>query len=338
MKEGLIQLQGQTLKALSKTKNMDELNELRVKVLGKKGRLTQVLRSMSTIAPEQRPIIGKLINQIKNDLEQEFTEKTRELKQAIKEAQIKQEFIDVTIPSKVCLGSRHPLTLVLDEIRDIFIGLGYQVVEGPEIESDYYNFEALNTPPDHPARDIQDTFYITNKILLRTQTSPVQVRTLEKQQPPLKIIAPGRVFRSDSVDATHSPVFHQVEGLTAGEDFTMGDLKGTLVKFVREMFGSDRESQFRPHFFPFTEPSAEMDISCVACHGKGCRVCSYTGWLEILGCGMVHPNVLRNVGLDPKKINGFAFGMGVERIAMLKYGINDLRLFYENDLRFLKQF
>ncbi len=293
---------------------------------------------MAKLTPEDRPVIGKLANEIKADLEQKFTEKTQILKKQLKEKRMAEEYIDVTIPSKISLGNRHPLTLVMDEIREIFTGLGYQVMEGPEVESDYYNFEALNTPKDHPARDVQDTFYITEEILLRTQTSPVQVRTMEEQKPPLKIIAPGRVFRSDAVDATHSPIFHQVEGLAIGEGFTMGDLKGTLVAFIKEMFGSDRKARFRPHFFPFTEPSAEVDISCIACQGKGCRICSYTGWLEILGCGMVHPNVLRNVGLDPEKINGFAFGMGVERIAMLKYGINDLRLFYENDLRFLKQF
>lgn len=338
MKEDLMRLKEKTLKILSGSKNLDELNELRVKVLGKKGELTQILRGMAGLASEERPVIGKLANEVKENLEQKFSEKTQVLKQALKEVKMEQEFTDVTIPSKISLGSRHPLTLVMDEIRDIFTGLGYQVMEGPEIELDYYNFEALNTPPNHPARDVQDTFYITEEILLRTQTSPVQVRTMEKQQPPLKIIAPGRVFRSDAVDATHSPMFHQVEGLTVGEGFTMGDLKGTLVTFIQEMFGYDRKSRFRPHFFPFTEPSAEVDISCVACHGEGCRVCSYTGWLEILGCGMVHPNVLKNVGHDPEKVNGFAFGMGVERIAMLKYGINDLRLFYENDVRFLKQF
>lgn len=338
MKEDLMHLKEKALEILSKSDNIDELNELRVKILGKKGELTQILRDMAKLSPEERPIIGKLVNEVKADLEQKISEKMQQLRKILKENKMQQEFIDVTIPTKVSLGSRHPLTLIMDEIRDIFIGLGYQVAEGPEIELDYYNFEALNTPPDHPARDVQDTFYITDEILLRTQTSPVQIRTMKKQQPPLKIIAPGRVFRSDAVDATHSPMFHQVEGLAIGEGFTMGDLKGTLVAFVHEMFGHDRKSRFRPHFFPFTEPSAEMDISCIACQGKGCRVCSYTGWLEILGCGMVHPNVLCNVGHDPEKINGFAFGMGVERIAMLKYGINDLRLFYENDLRFLKQF
>lgn len=338
MKEDLMLLKENTLKALSNLQNMDELNELRVKILGKKGELTQILRGMEKLTSEERPVIGKLANEIKENLENKFSEKMQIIKKALQEKKMEQEFIDVTIPTKISVGSKHPLTLVLDEIRDIFIGLGYEVAEGPEIELDYYNFEALNTPPDHPARDVQDTFYITDNILLRTQTSPVQVRTMEKKQPPLKIIAPGRVYRSDAVDATHSPMFHQVEGLTVGEGFTMGDLKGTLITFVREMFGYDRQARFRPHYFPFTEPSAEMDISCIACQGKGCRVCSYTGWLEILGCGMVHPNVLRNVGFDPNQVNGFAFGMGVERIAMLKYGINDMRLFFENDLRFLRQF
>lgn len=338
MKDDLINLRERALKALSEADSIDKLNDLRIKILGKKGELTQILKGMGKLSDKERPEIGKLANEIKTELEQKIAEKELELKKTLKEERMRREFIDVTIPTKVLLGAKHPLTLVMDEIRDIFIGLGYKVVEGPEIELEYYNFEALNTPADHPARDMQDTFYISDEILLRTQTSPVQIRTMEKEQPPLKIIAPGRVFRSDTVDATHSPMFHQVEGLAVGEGFTMGDLKGTLVTFVHEMFGRDRKSRFRPHFFPFTEPSAEMDISCIACHGKGCRVCSYTGWLEILGCGMVHPNVLRNVGHDPEKINGFAFGMGVERIAMLKYGINDLRLFYENDLRFLKQF
>lgn len=338
MKEDLMRLKEKALEYLSKTNNLEEINELKVKFLGKKGELTQILRQMANLSAEERPVIGKMANKIKETLDQSFSEKADLLKKALKEEKLKKEFIDVTIPSKVTLGHKHPLTLVMDEIRDIFMGFGYEVVEGPEIETDYYNFEALNTPLDHPARDVQDTFYLTEEILLRTQTSPVQVRVMEKQKPPLKIIAPGRVYRADTVDATHSPMFHQAEGLTIGENITMGDLKGTLVKFVHEIFGEDRKARFRPHFFPFTEPSAELDISCIACHGKGCRVCSYTGWLEILGCGMVHPNVLEKVGYDTDKVNGFAFGMGIERIAMLKYGINDLRLFYENDLRFLKQF
>lgn len=338
MKEELTRLKEKALKILAEAKSLEEINELRIKILGKKGELTSILRGMANLAPDERPVIGKLANDIKEDLEQKFSEKTVQIKQKLKEKMLEEERIDVTIPSDITLGHKHPLTLIMDEIRDIFIGLGYEVVEGPEIELDYYNFEALNTPKDHPARDVQDTFYITNEILLRTQTSPVQVRTMERRKPPLKIIAPGRVFRSDAVDATHSPMFHQVEGLAIGNNITMADLKGTLVTFARKMFGKERKARFRPHYFPFTEPSAEMDISCIECQGKGCRICSYTGWLEILGCGMVHPNVLENVGYDPEKVGGFAFGMGVERIAMLKYGINDMRLFYENDLRFLKQF
>jgi len=338
LKEKLNQLKSDALTDLSKAQSLDELNELKIKFLGKKGQLTQILRGMTSIPPEERPVIGQMANEIKEYLENEFTQKTTQLKQVLREQKLVQEKIDITMPTNVILGKKHPLTVILDEIKEIFVGLGYEVVEGPEIELDYYNFEALNTPADHPARDVQDTFYITDKILLRTQTSPVQVRTMEKQKPPLKIIAPGRVYRSDAVDATHSPVFHQVEGLTVGTDITMGDLKGTLVTFAREMFGQDRKYRFRPHFFPFTEPSAELDISCIACNGKGCRVCSYTGWLEILGCGMVDPNVLENVGYDIEKISGFAFGVGVERIAMLKYGITDMRLFYENDLRFIRQF
>lgn len=338
MKEKLIMLKQRVLQDLAQSQNLDELNELRVKFLGKKGELTQILKGLTGLSPDERPAIGKLANEIKEEIELEFSRKNYELKQQLKAKKMEEEWIDVTIPSKVVIGHKHPLTLILDEIREIFIGLGYEVVEGPEIELDYYNFEALNTPKDHPARDIQDTFYITDEILLRTQTSPVQIRTMEKHKPPLKIIAPGRVYRSDAVDATHSPMFHQVEGLTIGENITMGDLKGTLEAFACEMFGKDRKARFRPHYFPFTEPSAEMDISCIACQGEGCRICKFTGWLEILGCGMVHPNVLENVGYDPEKVNGFAFGMGIERIAMLKYGINDMRLFYENNLRFLEQF
>lgn len=338
MKEELVLLKQRALFELSKVQTLDELNGLRVKYLGKKGEITRVLKGLTGLSSDERPVVGRLANEIKETIEKELLQKNYELKQQLKTKMLEKEWMDVTIPSVTTIGHKHPLTLILDEIREIFIGLGYEVVEGPEIELDYYNFEALNTPKDHPARDIQDTFYITEEILLRTQTSPVQIRTMEKQTPPLKIIAPGRVYRSDAVDATHSPIFHQVEGLTVGENITMGDLKGTLEVFVQEMFGKDRKARFRPHYFPFTEPSAEMDISCVACEGEGCRICKYTGWLEILGCGMVHPNVLENVGYDPEKVNGFAFGLGIERIAMLKYGINDMRLFYENNLRFLEQF
>lgn len=338
MKEELFALKEEALHCIEKSKDLKELNDIRIKYLGKKGKLTAILRGMANLSPEERPVIGKLANEIKEALEQKFSLKISELKETAKNARLQQEIIDVTIPSKVILGHKHPLTLVLDEIKEIFLGLGYEVVEGPEVELDYYNFEALNIPKDHPARDMQDTFYITEEILLRTHTSPVQVRTMEKKMPPIKVIVPGRVYRSDEVDATHSPVFHQVEGLVVGKNVTMADLKGTLITFAKKFYGQGRKVRFRPSYFPFTEPSAEMDISCIACDGKGCRVCSYTGWLEILGCGMVHPNVLKNCGYDPEEFTGFAFGMGIERIAMLKYGINDMRLFFENDLRFLEQF
>lgn len=338
MKEELLALKEEALRCVEKSEDIKELNDFRVKFLGKKGRLTAILRGMASLSPEERPVIGKLANEIKEELEQKFSEKASELKEIAKNARLQQEKIDVTIPSKIFVGHKHPLTLVLDEIKHIFLGLGYEVVEGPEVELDYYNFEALNIPKDHPARDMQDTFYITEEILLRTHTSPVQIRTMERRKPPIKVIVPGRVYRTDEVDATHSPVFHQVEGLVVGKGVTMADLKGTLITFVKTFYGQERRVRFRPSYFPFTEPSAEMDISCVACDGKGCRVCSYTGWLEILGCGMVHPNVLRNCGYDPEEFSGFAFGMGIERVAMLKYSINDMRLFFENDLRFLEQF
>ncbi|TYP49817.1 phenylalanine--tRNA ligase subunit alpha [Thermosediminibacter litoriperuensis] len=338
MKQELINLKEEALRALETAGNLEELNDLRIKFLGKKGKLTVILRGMADLKPEERPAIGKLANEIKEILEEKFSQKSLELKEIAKKERLKKEAIDVTIPSKVALGHKHPLTLVLDEIKEIFLGLGYEIVEGPEIELDYYNFEALNIPKDHPARDMQDTFYITEDILLRTHTSPVQIRTMENRKPPIKVIVPGRVYRSDEVDATHSPVFHQVEGLLVGKNVTMAQLKGTLITFAKLFYGEERMVRFRPSYFPFTEPSAEMDISCIACNGKGCRVCSYTGWLEILGCGMVHPNVLKNAGYDPEELTGFAFGMGIERIAMLKYGINDMRLFFENDLRFLEQF
>lgn len=325
-------------KILSEADNLEDIENIRVKYLGKKGHLTKILRGMSELPSEQRPVIGRLANEVKQSLEDMISKRKQLIKNKLRQKKMQEEFIDVTIPTKVEIGHKHPLTLVLDEIKDVFIGLGYKVVEGPEVELDYYNFEALNTPKDHPARDVQDTFYITKDILLRTHTSSVQVRVMEDTEPPLKIIAPGRVYRADTVDATHSPVFHQLEGLAIGENITMADLKGTLVAFVHKLFGKDRKTRFRPHYFPFTEPSAELDISCINCNGKGCRVCSDTGWLEILGCGMVHPNLLKNVGYDTEKFCGFAFGMGIERIAMLKYDIDDMRLFYENDLRFLQQF
>lgn len=321
-------------------KDIPSLEKLKIKFLGKKGELTSVLRGMGQLPPEERPRVGKIANEVRDSIQVLFDEKAAVLKQKDAEIKLKEEWIDVTLPGyKIGLGTIHPISLVLSEIREIFGGLGYSVAEGPEIESDYYNFEALNLPKDHPARDMQDSFYITSEVLLRTHTSPVQVRVMEKLAPkvPVRIIAPGKVYRRDD-DATHSPMFHQVEGLLIDREVTLGDLKGTLLAFAKAMFGESVEIRLRPSYFPFTEPSAEVDISCVMCHGSGCRVCSGTGWLEILGSGMVHPRVLEISGYDPEKVKGFAFGMGVERIAMLKYGINDLRLFFENDIRFLKQF
>ncbi len=321
-------------------KSMAELKEVKVKILGKKGALTALLRSLGSVPPEERPAIGKQANILREELEEAINFKEQDLRDAQKEGQWEKERIDVTLPGRpVQLGQKHPLTLIMDEIKEIFIGLGFQVAHGPDIESDYYNFEALNIPAEHPARDMQDSFYITDQYLLRTHTSPVQIRTMERLAPhlPVRIIAPGKVFRRDD-DATHSPMFHQVEGLAVDEDISFADLKGTLLMFVREMFGADQKIRLRPSYFPFTEPSAEVDISCIMCGGTGCRVCSNTGWLEILGAGMVHPRVLEGSGYNPREVTGFAFGMGVERIAMLKYGIGDLRLFFSNDLRFLKQF
>ncbi|ORX24062.1 phenylalanine--tRNA ligase subunit alpha [Thermoanaerobacterium sp. PSU-2] len=339
MEETLRNLLEEAKKELSSAESLKTLEEIRVKYLGKKGELTQILRGMGSLSPEERPIIGKISNEVREEIEKELTQKREEVLKQEKGKKIKSEYIDITLPGKVHeIGHKHPMTKVLDEIKDIFLGLGFSIAEGPEIELDYYNFEALNTPPDHPARDLQDTFYITKNILLRTQTSPVQVRTMEKSKPPIKVISPGRVYRSDEIDATHSPVFNQIEGLAVDEGITMGDLKGVLNLFAKRLFGSDTKTKFRPHYFPFTEPSAEMDVSCFACGGKGCRVCGYSGWIEILGSGMVHPNVLRMSGIDPEKYSGFAFGMGLDRITMLKYGIDDLRLLYENDLRFIKQF
>lgn len=339
MRERLQQIQQKAIDAFTEVQDLKALDEIRVKYLGKKGELTQVLRGMKDVSSEERPVIGQLANEVRNTLETQLEEVKQILTEKAQEAKLKQEVIDVTIPGrKKSLGHRHPMHIVLDEIKDIFLGMGYEIAEGPEIEEDYYNFEALNIPANHPAKDEQDTFYISGDFLLRTQTSPVQVRVMEKKQPPIRIIAPGRVYRSDEVDATHSPVFHQIEGLVVDKNVTMGDLKGALAVFAKELFGQNAEVKFRPHHFPFTEPSAEMDVSCFMCGGKGCRVCKGSGWIEILGCGMVHPRVLEMVGIDPKEYSGFAFGMGLERIALQRYGIEDLRLLYENDIRFLKQF
>ncbi len=320
--------------------DMSALNEIRVEVLGRKGELTGLLRGLKDLPAELKVEVGKLANEVKSAIETDLETKTLEIQGRVLQARLAEESIDVSLPGYPWKrGGKHPLTRTLDEIISIFIGMGFSVAEGPEIESDWYCFEALNVSKDHPARDMQDTFYITEDVVLRTHTSPVQIREMEKHVPgiPLKIIVPGKVYRKDD-DATHSPMFSQVEGLLIGENIRFSDLKGVLMQFARQLFGSDLEVRYRPSYFPFTEPSAEMDISCVACGGSGCRVCSHTGWLEILGAGMVHPNVLTNGGYDPEKVTGFAFGMGIERVSMHKYGINDLRLFFDNDQRFLAQF
>lgn len=324
-----------------KAVTLAELNEIRVKYLGKKGEITGLLRGLGALSAEDRPRVGQIVNKAREELEQLIAEKKAALDAAELARKLADEKIDVTLPGrKLPTGNLHPLTLTLNRIKNIFMDMGFSVEEGPEIERDYFNFEALNLPKDHPARDMQDSFYITEEILMRTQTSPVQARTMQAHEPnsPIRMIAPGRVYRRDDYDATHSPMFTQVEGLVIDEGISFADLKGTLEVFLHKIFSDDVGVRFRPSFFPFTEPSAEVDISCVMCHGKGCRVCKGTGWLEILGAGMVHPHVLEMSGYDPKKVSGFAFGLGVERIAMLSYGIDDLRLFYDNDVRFLKQF
>ena len=317
----------------------ESADEVRVKILGKKGKLTEILRSMGTLGAEERKEMGKLANEVRGEIEALLENKKTELKEIQKKARFKAEKLDVTEPGIVpVFGVKHPLTQTIDDMSRVFMNMGFELVEGPEVETVFMNFDALNAGPNHPARDMTDTFYIDEKVLLRTQTSPVQARTLLTKEPPMKIISPGRVFRCDTPDATHSPVFHQVEGLIVGEGVTMADLKGTLDEFARQMFGPETRTKFRPHHFPFTEPSAEVDVSCFKCGGKGCRVCKGSGWIEILGCGMVHPNVLKIGGIDTEKYTGFAFGIGVERIAMLRYEVDDIRLFYENDERFLKQF
>lgn len=325
--------------AVSSACSIHELSSIKVQFLGKKGELTPVLRGMGQLPPEERPAIGRLVNEVRIFIEELIEQAENDIRKKERVLRLEQETIDVTIPGKrTGLGSKHPLSIVMDEIKDVFIGMGYEIAEGPEIELDYYNFEALNTPKGHPARDIQDTFYINENILLRTQTSPVQVRVMEKQKPPVKIICPGRVYRSDAVDATHSPIFHQVEGLVVDRGVTMGDLIGTLQVFARNLFGENTNIRLRPHYFPFTEPSAEVDVSCWTCGGTGCRMCKNSGWIEILGAGMVHPRVLEMCGIDPEIYSGFAFGIGVERTAMGRFNIDDMRLLYENDIRFLKQF
>ncbi len=339
MLEKLKKMQSEALEEIASA-GMSAIQDLRVKYLGKKGELTQILRGMGALSPEERPIMGQAVNDCKESILSKIEERTRMLSAQIQAQRLAAERIDVTLPAKpLPLGRRHPLTLVEEELKRIFLGMGYTVEEGPEVELDYYNFEALNLPKDHPARDMQDSFYINPEVLLRTQTSGMQARVMEKMKgkSPVKIVCPGTVYRRDD-DATHSPMFHQMEGLYIDENISMGDLKGTLLTFARQMFGEERQIRLRPSYFPFTEPSVEVDVSCMICGGAGCRLCKQTGWIEILGAGMVHPNVLRMSGYDPTKVTGFAFGMGLERIAMLKYGIDDMRLLFENDVRFLAQF
>jgi len=339
MKEKLDKIREEALAKIAEATDADKLNEVRVAFLGKKGMLTEVLKGMRDVAAEDRPKVGQMVNDTRAAIEEKLETAKAAFAAKLREEQLKAEIIDVTLPAKKSeIGHSHPNTVALNEVERIFVGMGYDVVEGPEVELDYYNFEALNIPANHPAKDEQDTFYINKEIVLRTQTSPCQVRVMEKQKPPIRVLAPGRVYRADEVDATHSPCFHQIEGLVVDKGITMADLKGTLAQFAREMFGQDTKVKFRPHHFPFTEPSAEMDVTCFKCGGKGCRFCKGEGWIEILGCGMVHPKVLRMSGIDPDEYSGFAFGVGLERIALLKYEIDDMRLLYENDVRFLNQF
>lgn len=339
MKLQLEAIQKQALEKLKQIADIRELEDLKVAYLGKKGELTQILKGMGALTVEERPVIGQMANDVRVALEEGIANAKNRLTMAMRDAKLKSEVIDVTMPGKGrALGKKHPLTAVLDELKDVFLGMGYEIAEGPEVELDYYNFEALNIPKNHPARDTQDTFYISENVVLRTHTSPVQIRHMKSHKPPIRIICPGRVYRSDAVDATHSPVFHQVEGLVIDKGVTMGDLIGTLQAFAKAIFGENTKIRLRPHHFPFTEPSAEVDVSCWGCDGSGCRICKGEGWVEILGAGMVHPNVLRECGIDPEVYSGFAFGMGVERITMGKYGIDDMRLLFENDMRFLKQF
>ncbi|MDR1960949.1 MAG: phenylalanine--tRNA ligase subunit alpha [Gracilibacteraceae bacterium] len=340
MREELDEIRAEALERVAAARSADELREIRVRLFGKKGALTQLMKRLGALPPAERPQAGTLVNETRALLEEAWEAKNDALAAEALTARLREETIDVTLPGTALpAGHKHPLSMVIEDIENIFIGMGFAVAEGPEIETDYYNFEALNLPADHPARDMQDSFYITEEFLLRSQTSPVQIRTMESMCPglPVKIIAPGKVYRNDD-DATHSPMFHQVEGLLVDRDVRMSDLKGVLLLFIREMFGPEREIRMRPSFFPFTEPSAEIDVSCMFCGGSGCRLCKGTGWIEILGSGMVHPRVLEMGGYDPGAATGFAFGVGVERVAMLKYGIDDMRLLFDNDIRFLRQF
>ena len=341
MKKKLLEVKEKALKSLSEVNDLKQLDDARIRILGKKGELTGLMKGMGKLSKEERPVIGQLANEVRSAIETELEKARKNLEERALSHRLNNEKIDVTMPGRVQkMGHRHPMSIVIDDIKNIFIGMGYEIAEGPEVEDAYYNFTALNIPEDHTARDEQDTFYVEGEgnFLLRTQTSPMQVRVMESRKPPIRIIAPGRVYRSDEVDATHSPIFHQLEGLVIDKGITMGDLKGALEVFAKELLGSDTKVRFRPHHFPFTEPSAEMDATCYGCGGKGCRICKDSGWIELLGCGMVHPKVLEMSGIDPSVYSGFAFGMGLERVTMQKYGINDLRLLFENDVRFLKQF
>ena len=339
MQEQLRQIRERVLNDLEAISTSDALEQLRVRVMGKKGELTGILRGMGALPPEERPIAGQMVNEARARIEAAIEARKAKIHNAEKEAQLKKETLDVTMPGKErALGAMHPMNIVLSDLLDIFTGMGFEVVEGPEVEYDHYNFELLNLPKNHPARDAQDTFYIDDNIVLRTHTSPVQARIMTTRKPPIRIVCPGRVYRADEVDATHSPVFHQIEGLVIDENVSIGDLKGTLDTFARQLYGEGVTTRFRPSFFPFTEPSAEVDMTCAACRGKGCRVCKGTGWIEVLGSGMVNPKVLEMCGIDSKKYTGFAFGMGIERLALLRYNVPDMRYLYENDLRFLGQF
>ena len=345
MKDKLQAIREEALKQIRESNRLDKLNEVRVSFLGKKGELTAVLKGMKNVDPKERPFVGQMVNETREAIEEFLEETKKKLEEKAREEKMKQEVIDVTLPAKkINVGHRHPNTIALEEVERIFVGMGYEVVEGPEIEYDLYNFEKLNIPANHPAKDEQDTFYINKDIVLRTQTSPVQARIMEQGKLPIRMIAPGRVFRSDEVDATHSPSFHQIEGLVVDKNITFADLKGTLEEFAKQLFGPETKTKFRPHHFPFTEPSAEVDVSCFKCGGSGeieghsCRFCKGSGWIEILGCGMVHPHVFEMCGIDPEEYTGFAFGVGLERIALLKYEFDDMRELYKNDIRFLKQF
>ena len=339
MQEKLLNLQEAALSEIKDTQSIEVVESLRVKYLGKKGEITAILKEMGKLSAEERPVIGKVANEVREAIETAISTKKEELKSIEKQRKLAEEVIDVTMPAKSFkVGKKHPISQIIDEVSDIFMGMGFSIAEGPEVETIENNFDALNAPKDHPSRDMSDTFYINEELLLRTQTSPVQVRTMKNEELPIKIISPGRCFRFDAPDATHSPMFHQIEGLVVGKDVTMAQLKGTLDMFVKKLFGENTKTKFRPHNFPFTEPSAEVDVTCFKCEGAGCPMCKGEGWIEILGAGMVHPNVLRNCGIDPEVYSGFAFGMGVDRITMLKYEIDDIRLLFENDMRFLDQF